>query len=249
MARAILIAGHGADHDKFLIDVARARDYLRRCAGIDDAVVIDAGHPPTGGFDRALRLALFDRPAEPLLLLYSGHGLKSGWSVGELAVFPYRRLAEWLDWRLGPVLLINDCCHSGAVIRHLENRPRLDRRVSAITACTAGMTAVAGLTARVFSAWKRGHDYEPRLRRRFFEWAAPLDRRGWLAALVFWIVSRSSLLLNRIAPGWHEDVFGAVVTYAETARTAGELRPPACNELRWGVHLDALFFPGDPSGP
>ncbi len=121
---ALLIAGNSK---RCLDAIQHLNDFLKSRLGFSDAVVVKTAYMASDDFDLDLKrfFSWCEDSTEPLLLAYSGHGKKDPdkktWSICDDELYPYVRLVKfYIRNYQGPVMILNDCCYSGAIIPHLE---------------------------------------------------------------------------------------------------------------------------------
>jgi hypothetical protein len=148
-------------------------DYLKNVAGVRHAVICPGWNRNQDSLKGAFVYHATKAAKQPFLLAYIGHGYRerctgqTGWSYGvdngdaDLRL-PYERLYCWLnEYREGPTLLLNDCCHAEAYltdgIREDPNHP-----VSLIASSVAQGYSYGDLTQSVIDTWLDGKAYVPR---------------------------------------------------------------------------------------
>jgi len=98
---------------------------------------------------------------EPLLIVYSGHGEKEGWTPNEDCLFRYDSLSLLLLFRVQPTIVIADCCYSGALISEMKkNGPDLEL-FEAITSADGKSKCFGGLLKDVQEFWRKGSVFVP----------------------------------------------------------------------------------------
>lgn len=104
----------------------------------------------------------FGKPThDPTLLLYHGHGGHKYWRINDVSTISYWTLLEWIQKINAPLLMINDCCHAGALI-DINKRLRVTRqKIGIIAACPTDRMAYPGLQDKILSAWDVSTSYCP----------------------------------------------------------------------------------------
>lgn len=220
MSRALLIAG---DEPRFLQNLLPLRRYLETERKLVDLVTLKAAILREDLL-AAMATEFLRDPEEPLLLVYSGHGLPQGWVPSTNQIFPYPWLAGLIAQRRGPTLFINACCYPGAVFPVLEKGGISPMRVSVISAGPANKVTYDGMIVRIALSWQKGKPYVP-LVGHFPKPIEIMEDDGWLI--------RKILGLR-----WHLSwAFRAVEPWNVLA------------ECRWGKVLDHLFIAQDDKRP
>jgi hypothetical protein len=172
MPQAMVIAGNAS---RFADDVHDFQRYLVRDVGIGPKSVRDnrTAYLDEDILGAYLAMAIEQKTKTPLVILYCGHGSKTGWALDDAREFSYRRLAEALKVGRRPVLLVNDCCHAMAAAAEFEKQSVSPERVSLIAASEVGETTTGGLVRLVLNGWRQNRPtrFGPELR-----WGARHDQ-------------------------------------------------------------------------
>lgn len=102
------------------------------------------------------------RITDPLLILYHGHGSYRGhWSTDEASIFYYSHALHCMRNVSGPLLIINDCCFAGLLVKYIEKDKAFKRSmVGVIAACPANERVKPRLQERILDSWLRGRPYK-----------------------------------------------------------------------------------------
>jgi hypothetical protein len=107
---------------RFYWGLKRLERHLKKEGHVTEFVV--AGNNPLAVI-WALRRAVTETPPDkPLLVVFNGHGLPTGWT-GEMSGFliyiiPYVDIASILKKRDGPLVVISDTCYGARFANHLK---------------------------------------------------------------------------------------------------------------------------------
>jgi len=105
---------------------------------------------------------LFSKPInDPTLILYHGHGGRRSWQVNDVSTILYWTLMEWLKQIHAPLLIINDCCHAGALIDAVKQTGFSRGKIGIIAACPADREVRPGLQGKILTAWRSKKPYDP----------------------------------------------------------------------------------------
>lgn len=171
MPQAILIAG---DELRFSDTMMDFRRYLLNEAGIGKKRIREyrTAYLSGGIVEIALQRAAAERTKNPLIILYCGHGSKTGWALDGQRRFDYSHVAKALAAVRRPVTVINDCCYAMALADAFEKHGVRKDRVSLIAASEKDETASGGLAEMVIENWgnRKPNRYGPELR-----WGAKHD--------------------------------------------------------------------------
>lgn len=171
MAHAILVAGNAR---RFVDSVQIFRMYLidEQLITRKKAKIFETAYIAEGMFEYRISSAIAAKTKEPLLLLFSGHGGKFGWSLDDARTFSYFKLAKMLLVGRRPVTILNDCCHAMALTEQFDSNAVLPTRLSLIAATESGETTSGGLTEIALNSWKQRRPvrFGPELR-----WGAKFD--------------------------------------------------------------------------
>lgn len=219
MARALFIVG---DEPRFLQNIEPLRQYLEANAGLSSLSVLNAADVPLTDLFLRFAIEAARDPAEPFLLVYSGHGLKEGWAPTSTTVIGYTAVASLLTLRRSPTVFINGCCYPAAVFAELEKAKASPELVSVIAAGPADKVTYDGLIARVAKSWERDVPYDP-----FVGIHPDLKISGddALSAMQRLVIRMQCFLFQR---------FGLVQPWQ------------ILDEKRWGAVLDRHFLPRHP---
>ncbi len=105
----------------------------------------------------------------PLLLAYMGHGYEDGWSYGyRTNTSPlrvgYEAIGASLRAHRGPLLVLNDCCHSGRIQDQMAWIGADEIPIGVLAACAASELSYGEMTGDVVASWRARKHYEPLVR-------------------------------------------------------------------------------------
>ena len=158
MARALFIIG---DEPRFFRNIQAMRLYLDTQCRLSRLTILNAAELSLTELFLRFAIEAAREPGEPLLVVYSGHGLKEGWVPSAGAVITYTAVVSLLSLRRSPTVLINACCYPAAIFARLEKASVSPELVSVIAAGPADRVTYDGLVDRVAQSWTKGVPYEP----------------------------------------------------------------------------------------
>ncbi|MDO8443274.1 MAG: hypothetical protein Q7S81_03420 [bacterium] len=100
---------------------------------------------------------------EPLIVYYSGHGLKTGWDFKDDVDISYEIIFNFLGKRKAPLIFINDCCYGMVAADFMEkiNHPKMLIGLSPKD-CAGESSRKSILLTEIFRYWRRGLPANPR---------------------------------------------------------------------------------------
>lgn len=159
MTRAIIIVGNSK---RFLDEALFFKNFLEE-VGIHNTPIIETSYLGIREFTLKLSDMLEEgmrtTPHEPLLIVYTGHGGTTGWSLNDTEIFPYTTLIVLIKSYPAPVIIINSCCHSFSLAPYLE-RSGINKENASLIAAGDGET-YQGIIEDIIDTWKQMLPYEP----------------------------------------------------------------------------------------
>lgn len=158
--------------------------YLRRECRLRYVSVVEGWKRSYESMKSVLGFKAIGAGRQPFLLAYIGHGYESGWSYGvsqgdEELRFPYKDLLSLLrEHRQGPTLILNDCCHAGAVADlKVRETPQFEKgaAIGVIAACEQDGYAYGRMVDSVTDSWRQFHHYTPKIRMHVAPGAKPVQ--------------------------------------------------------------------------
>lgn len=100
---------------------------------------------------------------EPLIIYYSGHGLKTGWDFERDTAIPYEAIFFFLEKRNAPLIFINDCCY-GMVAADFMKEIKHSKLLIGLAPkeCEGEASPKSILLTEIFRYWRRGRLADPR---------------------------------------------------------------------------------------
>lgn len=154
MPNAILVAGNA----RRFIDTTHAfRSYLlsEQLITPKKVRILPTVYVAEEMFGYRISSAIAAKTAEPLLLLFCGHGNKFGWGLDDVRTFYYSLLAKMLLAGKRPVTILNDCCDAMAAKEAFEINLVSPKRLSFIGAAESGETTSGGLAEIALNSWRQ----------------------------------------------------------------------------------------------
>jgi len=148
----------------------------------------------------------------------------------------YRRLANVLAASTSPVLVVNSCCHSGALIDELKRVGADAGRIGVIASAGTKHVSNGLLAETLVDSWSRGEIFRQRREDVTREYIGTvfstdistkvLSNGRIVVDLSFPAASRHELVLNQARIAWRR-------RFPKTVRI---------RESRWGAVLDPTYF-------
>lgn len=102
---------------------------------------------------------------EPLIVYYSGHGLKSSWDFERDTAIPYEAIFNFLGKREAPLIFINDCCYGMAAADFMKEIGYPKMLIGlAPKDCIGEASPKSVLLTEIFRYWRKGLLADPRFR-------------------------------------------------------------------------------------
>lgn len=158
MAQAMLIAGNSK---RRFDEAVLFKNFLEERVGIVNIRLIFAAYTETEQIEKELKdfLAI----DEPAVLLYDGHGGRTGWCLDDARYLKYKTLTAIVKQRTQPLVVINSCCHSFSLVSYLETSQVSEQAVSIIASSSAEDVSYQGIVKAVIEAWNEQKPYQPPL--------------------------------------------------------------------------------------
>jgi hypothetical protein len=205
--KAILIAGREERHKEIIIEF---EEFLHEDLGIKDTTILstlDNSHKKLSSILKE------SKQEESVLIIYQGHGSILGWEKYYL----YINLCWQFKRFTNQIFLVNDCCHSGAIIRYLEMFKINKNKFGLLASCEADSESVSEMV-NLMDSWRCKNIYDPEdyIMR---EWPTIYVREGY---------SEKGEIVWESAQEVKQDM----ITTQEERR----------NAIRWGITFDPLIF-------
>lgn len=161
MSRAVIVVGNEL---RFL---RNARHLAKHVRGLGHHVrILRAAYKTPDELARSLWNQFALARGRPLLLAYFGHGIQMGWAHAledgaNHVLLLYNRLLAMIEHHNHSLLIINECCHAGALGGRLYEAGIDPTRVGVIAASPSAEVSKPGTANRVVQAWSSGLAYRP----------------------------------------------------------------------------------------
>lgn len=238
MARAVIVAGNSK---RFLDQAKQLRSFLKD-SGVEALPIIRSAYETPNKVTSVIvqETRRRFRKENPLLVAYLGHGNKHGWALNDDNSLEYSGLVKVLAQSKCPVLVINDCCHAGALIDELTAAKVDDAKVGAIASISADQACYPGLTDEILNAWEKNVEYQPHTVTETICVLGKMERPREI------VVNRwahfSSIVGNGLTLGKIKIVPKKIFVVFPRERANQDYEEVQIDPLRWGAPLDTHFW-------
>lgn len=148
------------------LDSARFFKYLTDEVGMikDDIVFYGrAEHEAKLSFYNVLLRMCELSKDEPLIIYYSGHGLKVGWDFKKNMNISYEIIFKFLEERSAPLIFINDCCFGMVAVDFMKEIKYAKMLIGLAPKNRLGESDKKSILLReIFRYWRKGLPANPR---------------------------------------------------------------------------------------
>lgn len=100
---------------------------------------------------------------EPLIVYYTGHGLKTSWSFKKNTSIPYEIIFYFLEKRNAPLIFINDCCFGMVAADFMKEIKYAKMLIGLAPKNRLGESDKKSILLReIFRYWRKGLSANPR---------------------------------------------------------------------------------------
>lgn len=236
MIRALIIAG---DSRRFLIESIRLRSRLNK-SGIQVEPIIKTAYLTSGMVIAEVKKVLRQTGSKDLVLIsYLGHGGTFGWATNDYQLVAYTELLSVFKKASCGIHIINDCCHSAALIEKVQGEISPEK-LGIIASCPSDSICYKGLITEIFNSWEQGLVYEPK----------PIEQV--ISVINSWKIEEVCLnpisyrifrLLSVMSFGKIKPITKQVMLVDEKGEKGADDVEIRIKPQRWGMQPDHLFFP------